>query len=91
MSDNNVNTHIHFSAENLNNAFVTNNNADVASKLIDEQIRQMYLKNPPCLHTFNFEPVSEEDVTKIVKSIRTNSMGADNLNAFILKLFIDRE
>ena len=90
MSDNNVNTHIHFSAENLNNAFVTNNNADVDSKLIDEQIRQMYLKNPPCLHTFNFEPVSEEDVTKIVKSINTNSMGADNLNAFILKLFIDR-
>ena len=58
--------------------------------LIDEQIRQMYLKNPPCLHTFNFEPVFEEDVTKIVKSINTNSMGADNLNAFILKLFIDR-
>ena len=90
MSDNNVNTHIHFSAEDLNNAFVSNNNADVDSNLIDERIRQMYDKNPPCLHTFNFQPVSVDDVTKTLKSIQTNSTGADHLNAFILTLFIDR-
>ena len=90
MSDNNVNTHIHFSAESLNNAFVSNNNANVDSQLIDERIRQMYDKNPPCLHTFNFQPVSEDDVTKTLKSIQTNSTGADHLNAFILTFFIDR-
>ena len=50
----------------------------------------MYEKNPPCLHTFDFQPVDEEDVIKMVKSIHTNSIGTDNLNAFILKLFIDR-
>ena len=88
--NNNSNAPIHFSAENLNNAFVANNNADVDSDLIDEQIRQMYAKNPPCLHKFDFQPVFEEDVIKMVKSIHTNSTGADNLNAFILKLFIDR-
>lgn len=86
----NKNTPIHFSAESLNNAFVSNNNADIDSALIAEQIREMYKKNPPCLHTFDFAPVSEEDVVKIVKSLHTNSTGADNLNAFILKLFIDR-
>ena len=88
MSDNNVNTHIHFSAENLNNSFVSNNNADVDSQLIDERIRQMYDKNPPCLHTFNFQPVSEDDVTKTLKSIQTNSTGADHLNAFILTFLL---
>jgi hypothetical protein len=90
MTEQNVNTHIHFSAEKLNNAFVSNNNAEVDSDLIDEQIRQLYIKNPPCLHTFNFQPVSEDDVTKILKSINTNSTGADHLNAFTLKFFIDR-
>ena len=30
-----MNTHINFSAESLNNAFVSNNNADVNSNLID--------------------------------------------------------
>ena len=60
------------------------------SQLIDEQIRQLYTKNPPCLHKFSFQPVSEQDVKKIVKSIQTNSTGADGINAFVLKLFIDR-
>ena len=87
----NDNCHTHFfTAENLNNAFVSNNNADVDSSLIDEQIRQLYIKNPPCLHTFNFEPVSELDVSKTLKAIKTNSTGADYLNAFTLNFFIDR-
>ena len=86
----NKNTPIHYSPEKLNNAFVSNNNAEIDSTQIDEQIRELYMKNPPCLHTFNFVPVSEEDVIKIVKSLHTNSTGADNINAFILKLFIDR-
>ena len=90
MPSKNVNTRILFSAEKLNNAFVSNNNADVDDDLIDEQIRQMYAKNPPCIHKFNFQPVSELDVIKIVKSLHTNSTGADGINAFILKLFIDR-
>ena len=90
MPNKNVHTPIHFSAEDLNNAFVANNKADVDSNLIDEQIRQIYAKNPPCIHKFDFQPVSQLDVIKIVKSLNTNSTGADNINAFILKLFIDR-
>lgn len=86
----NVNSPINFSAESLNNTFVAKNNAEVDSQLIDEQIRQIYTKNPPCLHKFSFQPVSELDVKKIVKSIHTNSTGADGINAFVLKLFIDR-
>ena len=90
MTSKNKNTPIHFSADSLNNAFASNNNADIDDNLIDEQIKQMYDKNPPCIHNFSFQPVSELDVIKIVKSLGTNSTGADGINAFILKLFIDR-
>ena len=79
-----------FSADSLNNAFVSNNNADIDDSLIDEHIRHMYEKNPPCIHNFDFESVFEHDVIKIVKSLKSNSVGVDNLNAFTLKLFIDR-
>ena len=80
----------HFSAENLNNAFVANNNADIDENLIEEHIKNMYDRNPPCIHKFNFEPVSEEEVIKSVKSLKSNSVGVDNINAFTLKFFIDR-
>ena len=53
----------------FNNTFVAKNNAEVDSQLIDEQIRQIYTKNPPCLHKFSFEPVSELDVKKIVQMV----------------------
>ena len=85
-----VNGSFHFSAEQLNRAFVSNNNAEIDDDLIDEHIRNMYDRNPPCIHKFNFEPVSEREVIKIVKSLKSNSVGVDNLNAFTLKFFIDR-
>ena len=80
----------HFSAEQLNNAFVANNNAEIEDDLIDEHIRNMYDRNPPCIHNFIFEPVSERDFIKMVKSLKSISVGVDNLNAFTLKFFIDR-
>ena len=80
----------HFSAESLNNAFVSNNNAEIDDTLIDEHIRQMYDKNPPCIHTFNFRQVSTLEVRKTVNSLKSNSVGVDNLNAFTLKFFIER-
>ena len=88
-SDNN-NSSFRFSAESLNNAFVSNNNADIDDSLIDEHIKHMYEKNPPCIHKFDFESVCERDVIKVVKSLKSNSVGVDNLNAFTIKLFIDR-
>ena len=83
-------THVIFSANKLNTEFVSNNNAQIDSSLIDEQIRQMYANNPPCIHKFNFEPVEEMEVIKIVKGLKTNSSGIDNINGFILKLLIHR-
>ena len=90
MTSKNETTNVNFSPDKLNNAFLASNNAKIDSDLINDQIRQMYTKNPPCIHSFHFEPVSAMDVLKIVKSLNSNSTGADNINAFILKLFIDR-
>ena len=81
---------VNFSANKLNNAFVANNNAQINQDLINEQIRQMYVNNPPCIHKFNFEPVNEQEVIKIVKGLKTNSCGVDNINGFVLKLLIHR-
>ena len=81
---------VNFSADKLNAAFVANNNSQIDPTLINEQIRQMYINNPPCIHKFNFEPVSELEVIKIVKGLKTNSCGIDNINAYVLKLLIHR-
>ena len=88
--DKNEKKTVNFSANKLNNAFVANNNAIINETLIDEQIRQLYNKNKPCIHKFNFSPVSEMDITKIVKGLKSNSCGVDNINSFILKLIINR-
>ena len=83
-------TPVNFSADKLNNAFAANNNAQIDPALINEQIRQMYVNNPPCIHKFNFEPVSELDVIKIVKGLKTNSSVVDNINGYVLKILIHR-
>ena len=79
-----------FSADKLNSNFAINNNTTFDEQLIDEQIQNLYNRNFPCIHKFSFSPVKESDVIKTVKSLKSNSTGADNINAFILKLFIRR-
>ena len=82
--------HINFSADKLNEAFSANNNADIDDNLINEQIRQIYLNNPPCIHKFYFEPTTESEVIKIVKKFKTKSSGVDNINSSVLQLLIHR-
>ena len=38
---------------------------------------------------FTFHEVSEKDITKIVKSLKTNSCGVDNISTYFVKLSID--
>jgi hypothetical protein len=83
-------SHVHFPANQLNDAFVSNNNATIDENLIDDRIRELYTDNPPCLHKFQFEPTTETEVNKIVHSLKTNSCGVDNINSKILKLLINR-
>ena len=79
-----------FSPQELNDCFLSNNNADVDEKFIDEKITEMYNNTIPCIHKFSFSNVSELDVIKTVKSITCNSSGVDEINIFVLKLLINR-
>ena len=81
---------INFSATKLNEAFTENNNRPPDETGIDAQIRSLYEKNPPTLHKFNFTEVHEDEVVKIVKSLKSTSFGIDKINSYILKLIINR-
>ena len=78
------------SADKLNETFLLNNNAKIDDVLIDNEIQEMYKNTIPCIHKFAFTAVKEFDVVKTVNSIKTLSEGVDNINVFILKLFINR-
>ena len=71
----------------LNEAFTSNNNAEVNDLLVNEEINKLLqnVKNP----TFKFRSVSEEQVIKVVKSIKSNACGVDDISAHYLKLSID--
>ena len=71
------NGNLKFTPEELNDCFLSNNNADIDEKFIDEKIAEMYNNSIPCIHKFSFQHVSELDVIKVVKSINTNSAGVD--------------
>ena len=68
----------------LNSAFSANNNKPVDQKKLEKNIQNI-LKNalPPC---FKFNPVSEPEVIKVIKSIKTNAMGVDNISAMFIKM-----
>ena len=67
----------------LNMVFSRNNNKEIDQEKIENNIRDI-LKN--CLPSiFKFEPVSEPDVIKVIKSIKTNAMGVDKISAKFIK------
>ena len=71
----------------LNQAFTANNNAQVDDqKVSDETDRILGNTEAP---TFNFRDVSIVDVVKIVKSLKSNACGIDNISSQFLKLAID--
>ena len=90
IADKSTKGNLNFSADKLNSHFISNNNMSIDEQLIDNQIRKLYNRNFPCIHKFSFVAVNERDVIKAVNSIKTLSEGVDNINAFALKLFINR-
>ena len=53
------------------------------SEKIDHYIEKILEKILP--QTFEFRPVTEPEIIKIVKSIKTNAMGIDNVSAMFIK------
>ena len=79
-----------FSANALNKAFTANNNKKLDENFINSRIANLYNNTSPCIHKFSFQPLSEEDVIKIVKSIKSKSSGIDDINISTILLFLPR-
>ena len=71
----------------LNKEFIKNNNAKVDDEIISDEINEILKKSKQ--QTFNFQEVTELEVSKIVKSIKTNACGIDGISALFLKLGIE--
>ena len=79
-----------FSADALNKAFTANNNKKLDDNFVNSRITNLYNRTSPCIHNFKFHSISEEDVSKIVKSIKSKSSGIDGINISTIMLFLSR-
>lgn len=79
-------SHPPFDPTKLNKCFLANNNAKIDDSKIDKEVQEI-LKNslPP---SFKFREVTEGEITKVIKSIKTNACGVDKISAYFLKLGI---
>ena len=71
----------------LNQSFLNNNNKPVDDYLISDEINIIMDKAKP--QSFSFLEVTEDQVLKVVRSIKTNACGVDGISAFFLKIGID--
>ena len=81
---------INFSAEDLNKTFLTNNNAIIDDAFINAKLQQLYNNTLPCIHKFAFQDVTELDVIKVTKTIKSMSVGVDEINIFVVKSLMPR-
>lgn len=86
-SSNNGETTCNLDPNMLNSSFVKNNNKKIDEDLVGDEVNEI-LKTAS-RPSFSFTEVSEIQVIKMVKSIKTNSCGIDNISAFFLKLGIE--
>ena len=85
-SKSNMGTECNFDPTILNQEFVKNNNTKVDDNLITDEVNEIMKKSKP--QAFIFQEVSELEVLKIVRSIKSNACGVDGISAFFLKLGI---
>jgi len=71
----------------LNASFIKNNNAKLNEDLVSDEVNEILKKS--VRPAFSFTEVSEIQVIKMVRSIKTNACGVDCISAFFLKLGIE--
>ena len=76
-----------FSPDRMNETFCASHNADVDFDKIAKTINAINLR-PRKGGTFTFQEVSEGDIFEIVKSLKSNSCGVDDISAFFVKISI---
>ena len=73
----------------LNDAFLSNNNAPIDELKISEEITKINNKNSNNNNQFNFSEISGIDIKKVVKTIKTNACGVDDISSFFIKISIE--
>ena len=71
----------------LNEAFTSHNNAEVNDQAVNQEINKILQTQNN--RSFKFKTVTETEVIKVVKSIKSNACGVDDISAHYLKLSID--
>ena len=78
-----------FSPDQLNNTFITNNNAPVNLEKITQTINKIN-RRAKVGGRFHFREVTEIDIIDVVKTLKSNSCGVDEISAFFVKLSIQQ-
>ena len=71
----------------LNESFTKNNNARINDNKINETIRDINRSTKSSV--FKFSHVTPEDIVKVVKTMKSNACGIDEISAFFIKLSIE--
>ena len=73
----------------LNTAFLSNNNAEIdENKILQEEMKIGNKPKATNAH-FRFSEITGLDVINVVKSIKTNACGVDDISAFFIKISIE--
>ena len=72
----------------LNNKFVSNNNTVNNENAIDAEMRRILDEGPNIENTFQFMQTSEEEIRKLVKSLKYTAGGHDNVTAKMINYSI---
>ena len=75
-------SHPPFDPTELNKCFLANNNAKIDDSKIDREVQDILKSSLP--PSFKFKPVTEEEIKKVIKSIKTNACGVDKISAHFL-------
>ena len=72
----------HLDPNKLNESFVKNNNAHVSSNHIAKMVRKINIQSKQAI--FEFHDIGENDIIDIVKTLKSNACGIDEISAFFL-------
>jgi exonuclease III len=76
-----------FNPTALNEAFLKNNNGKVSETLINDEVNEI-LKTSKAA-SFSFSEVTDHQVLKMVRTLKSNACGVDGISAYFLKLGIE--
>ena len=73
--------------DGLNETFINYNNAEVNADMIEKEIRRINTSSSDS--SFEFRQVTEKEVKLVVKSLKSNACGIDEISAFFIKMGIE--